>query len=195
MIDCKDKNDSSRIIQHGSYWLLRNYVKASIHFGCNETITYTTHCDFTFLESVVPLLERWQAPVSIAVWSPRKYFVLTLQSISRLRNCNEKSSLVRQFVTFHLFFDSENIPEKVPQSFSDFEKDFKCSETKGTPEKPSDVKNLTYPINVGRNLARDAASTYFVLVSDIELYPSSGFSESFFKMIETNAQNLLTGKK
>lgn len=43
--------------------------------------------------------------------------------------------------------------------------------------------NHTYPVNVGRNIARDAAQTYFVLASDIELYPNPGFIEMFLQMI------------
>jgi hypothetical protein len=26
---------------------------------CYETITYTTHADYTFLDNLIPLLERW----------------------------------------------------------------------------------------------------------------------------------------
>ncbi len=33
---------------------------------------------------------------------------------------------------------------------------------------------LEYPINVARNVAREAANTYFIFSSDIELYPSPG---------------------
>ncbi len=41
---------------------------------------------------------------------------------------------------------------------------------------------MTYPINVGRNIARESALTHFVLASDIELYPNPGLIESFLKM-------------
>ena len=34
------------------------------------------------------------------------------------------------------------------------------------------ANNLTYPINVGRNIARESALTHFVFASDIELYPN-----------------------
>ena len=36
-------------------------------------------------------------------------------------------------------------------------------------------KKLTYPINIARNTARRLAQTYFVMASDIELYPSFDF--------------------
>lgn len=45
------------------------------------------------------------------------------------------------------------------------------------------LSNHTYPVNVGRNIARDAARTHFVLASDIELYPNPGFIDMFLKMM------------
>merc|ERR1712062_111280 len=52
------------------FWVLYNYIRAAREFNCNETITYTTHGDFTFLDNLEPLLERWQGPISVAVYSP-----------------------------------------------------------------------------------------------------------------------------
>lgn len=45
-----------------------------------------------------------------------------------------------------------------------------------------------YPINVGRNIARDAALTHFILASDIELYPSPNFVSKFLEMIARNEE-------
>lgn len=42
---------------------------------------------------------------------------------------------------------------------------------------------LIYPVNVGRNVARDAAATYFIFSSDIELYPSPKMVPRFLTMI------------
>ena len=40
------------------------------------------------------------------------------------------------------------------------------------------TNNLTYPVNVGRNIARQTATSHFVFPSDIELYPSPGKLEN-----------------
>ncbi|KAF9422148.1 hypothetical protein HW555_002169 [Spodoptera exigua] len=45
------------------------------------------------------------------------------------------------------------------------------------------AKLMTYPINVGRNVARNASTTNYFLVSDIELVPSIGLAKNFLKMI------------
>ncbi|CAG0912605.1 unnamed protein product [Notodromas monacha] len=45
---------------------------------------------------------------------------------------------------------------------------------------------LLYPINVIRNVARQAAVTQYVLASDVELYPSANFAKDFAAMIRNN---------
>ncbi|CAB3252508.1 unnamed protein product [Arctia plantaginis] len=45
------------------------------------------------------------------------------------------------------------------------------------------VKFMMYPVNVGRNVARNASKTNYFLVSDIELIPSYGLAPKFLKMI------------
>jgi beta-1,4-glucuronyltransferase 1 len=45
------------------------------------------------------------------------------------------------------------------------------------------INKILYPVNVGRNVAREEAKTHFLLASDIELYPSPGFIPDFLKMI------------
>lgn len=47
-------------------------------------------------------------------------------------------------------------------------------------------KKLLYPVNVGRNIGRDAAMTHFILASDIELYPNPGLAKKFLEMIARN---------
>lgn len=51
-------------------------------------------------------------------------------------------------------------------------------------------KKLLYPVNVGRNIARDAAMTHFILASDIELYPNPGLVKKFLEMIARNDEPL-----
>lgn len=55
-------------------------------------------------------------------------------------------------------------------------------------------KSLPYPINVARNIARDAAVTHFLFVSDIELYPSPELPWKFLEMIARNEPPLNSTK-
>lgn len=43
--------------------------------------------------------------------------------------------------------------------------------------------NMIYPINVGRNVARNASRTNYFIVSDIELVPSEGLATKFLSMM------------
>lgn len=45
-------------------------------------------------------------------------------------------------------------------------------------------KKLLYPVNVGRNIARESAPTFYVFASDIELYPNPNLPEKFLEMID-----------
>lgn len=114
-VGCKDKDLTPKISQRGDYWVLYNYVPMTVTVKCWESITYTTHADFTFLDNLEPLLERWQAPVSIAMYAPGTDFQPTIQSIKYLRNC--ASPLVSQLVTFHLYFSSKHVPKVVSIKF------------------------------------------------------------------------------
>ena len=46
---------------------------------------------------------------------------------------------------------------------------------------------MTYPVNVGRNVARESANSHYIFPSDIELYPNPGLISSFLKMV-TNGE-------
>lgn len=52
-------------------------------------------------------------------------------------------------------------------------------------------KKLLYPVNVGRNVARESAMTHYVLASDIELYPSPNLPTKFLEMIKLRDQPAL----
>jgi len=115
-VPCNEKSTEPRRAQRGDYWVLYNYVPMSMAVRCWETVTYTTHADYTFLDNLEPLLERWRAPISIAMHAPGTDFPATLDAIRYSRNCG--SSLVSQLVTFHVFFSSKHVP-KVVNRWSD----------------------------------------------------------------------------
>lgn len=56
---------------------------------------------------------RWNAPISIALHAPGTDFLPTVNAIKYLRDCLPESNLVRQFVTFHIYFSSKHVPKVV----------------------------------------------------------------------------------
>ncbi|KAH8269329.1 hypothetical protein KR018_004619 [Drosophila ironensis] len=196
LINCYDHDYHQQTLQRGDFWVLQNYVQAEHgEIKCHESITYTTHADYTFLDNLVPLLERWNAPVSIAMHAPGTDFQPTLDSIRYLRECLPGSHLVRAYTTFHIYFGTKHIPKSVPKPADVFKTGYNCTlpapyfnVSSGHLYKAQ--KKLLYPVNVGRNIARDAALTHFILASDIELYPNPGLVKKFLEMIARNEQYL-----
>lgn len=196
LINCFDHDYHQQTLQRGDFWVLQNYVRAEHgEIKCHESITYTTHADYTFLDNLIPLLERWNAPVSIAMHAPGTDFQPTLDSIRYLRDCLPGSHLVRAYTTFHIYFGTKHIPKSVPKPHEVFKTGYNCTlpppffnVSSGHLYKAQ--KKLLYPVNVGRNIARDSALTHFILASDIELYPNPGLVKKFLEMIARNEQYL-----
>lgn len=59
LLNCHNKDYQPYTEQRGDFWVLKNYIRAEHgELKCFETITYTTHADYTFLDNLIPLLER-----------------------------------------------------------------------------------------------------------------------------------------
>ncbi|XP_055600371.1 beta-1,4-glucuronyltransferase 1-like isoform X2 [Uranotaenia lowii] len=196
LLNCPSTDAGFRIYQKGKFWVLENFLNPLFwrNVGrrpveCYETVTYTTHGDFRFLDNVVPLLERWKAPLSVALYGPGKEFGVAIDALLELYHCHPQSYLVEEFASFHLYFDFDQMPDKEISFYRRkfLNRQYDCETTSNSsqddklPSKRS--PNHLYPVNVGRNIARAAAQTHFVLASDIELYPNPGFVDSFLKMV------------
>merc|ERR1719295_796482 len=204
---CYNTDQQFRQGLRGDHWVLYNYIKARKQFQCNESITYTTHGGYEFLDNLEPLLKRWQGPLSIAVYAPGTDFQKAIDSILYYRECAETTT-VRDFATFHIFFDFDHIPEQIPNWKSLLRKRQNCNGLKGNigttdaslnthatasptqTESYKKTKGLDYPVNVARNVARQTVSTHFVFPSDIELYPSPNLIPTFLDMIRRNGPQL-----
>ncbi|CAB3238670.1 unnamed protein product [Arctia plantaginis] len=138
-------------------------------------------------------LVRWMAPISLAIHAPGADMAPTINSIRYLRDCLG-NDLVRQYVTFHVFFGNKHIPTNIPIPDTFLATPYNCTENPPFVVNASTTymkqKDLLYPVNVARNIARDAALTHFILPSDIELYPSPNLIPRFLNMIARNAPPL-----
>ncbi|KAH8234020.1 hypothetical protein KR032_010952 [Drosophila birchii] len=186
-VNCEDKEYKSSERISRQYWILENYIMADHGpLSCYANITYTTHADYRFLDNVVPLLQRWRSPLSVAIYAPGEDFDPTLRSILYLLQCHTGRHLVRELTSFHLFFNVRHIPKVVPTAKVALARQMNCS----APAPYANVRKMdlyrsrikmNYPVNTGRNIARDASLTYFVLASDIELYPSEGLVPAYLR--------------
>ncbi|BFF93518.1 beta-1-4-glucuronyltransferase 1 [Drosophila madeirensis] len=200
LLKCRTRNLTFERLQHGEYWLLLNLIvgRKSRLIRCTESITYTTNGDYTFFDNLEVVAERWRAPISFAIHAPGYDLNTTLDSIQYVKNCLPGSEYINDFVTFHLYFSNLHMPVNVPHNEAEvLQRPFVCELKNGTQAPPpwtlrpreamyKVAANLTYPINVGRNIARKAANTYFIFACDIELYPSVGFVDQFLDMVVAN---------
>lgn len=189
ILRCYDMKNKYKLGQKGDFWVHYNYIPADTWFPCDESITYATTTDVRYIEHLEPIVQRWKGPVSVAFYAPGSDFQLTLQSIQFMRRCRD--SLIRQYVSFHLFFESKHTPKFIPK-LQDAGDDGKIDCTVSPPWINLNDSNLyriqnklLFPINMGRNIARDASTTYFMLVADVELYPSTHIIPDFLQMIRT----------
>lgn len=110
-INCFDNAVTQKAERRGNFVVLYNYVLPTVTFKCNKAITYATHGDYSFLDNLETLVNRWDNPVSLAVYAPGDDFEVTVKSIAYLRNC--KSPNIKKFVTFHVFFHEDHLPKEV----------------------------------------------------------------------------------
>ncbi|XP_026479710.1 beta-1,4-glucuronyltransferase 1-like [Ctenocephalides felis] len=200
LLKCKNRDYIMRTEQRGDFWVMRNYVQANHGpLECTDSITFSTHADHSYLDNVVPLLERWMGPISLALYTPGTDFLPAFDSIRYLRDCGPYSNLVREFVTFHVYFEKAYVPNHGLRYLRSqlSKKSFNCSLAAPytNVERSTlfrSILNLSYPINVGRNIAREATMTHFVLASDIELYPTPDLIRKFLEMIARNEGPLLS---
>merc|ERR1712243_127887 len=82
---------------------------------------------------IAPLLTRWEGPISIAVYAPGYDLEDTMDSILYYRDCSN-TSLVRDFATFHVFFDFIHTPAQVPKWDTLLKKRPSCQKPQGLSE-------------------------------------------------------------
>lgn len=60
LLNCKNKLLYKEKLQYSDYWLMKNYITGlqSYQIGCAESITYTTHGDFTFISHLPKVVKR-----------------------------------------------------------------------------------------------------------------------------------------
>ncbi|XP_026843179.1 beta-1,4-glucuronyltransferase 1 [Drosophila persimilis] len=187
--NCKDREHKSVNRLRGKFWVLQNFVRADHgRMSCSSNVTYTTHADYRYLDNLVPLLERWRSPLSLALYAPGTDWEPTIESILWLLQCDAGRDLVRGLTSFHIYFQVGHTPRVVLRAETILARKLDCG---GRPPYEGTVgrrtyrsqKDLDYPVNTGRNIAREAALTHFVLASDIELYPTPGLVPKFFTML------------
>lgn len=189
---------SPELGEMGPFRVIYNVIKVSDNMASNGPVTkfgvtYCTHATPEFLYHIVEVVQRWDGPVSLAVYAPCTDAGLSLKIMHHLCRCLPEMSRLSIHLIFPIThppvftstafpscYDSNSNVHQYP-TFTD------CS----APEALLDGKlktfrqreGLTYPVNVARNVARKAAETSHILVSDVELLPSRDLVSAFLSML------------
>ncbi|GFT89471.1 beta-1,4-glucuronyltransferase 1 [Nephila pilipes] len=171
--------------QRGRYIIIKNYIRSAIQPNKGNTMTLASAALFTDLSHLPEICGRWKGPVSISVYAPGSDFKTALKKIFSLRLAN---SCIHQNVTWHLFFDFEFSPSW--DKFQSPEEEAGMSTAasgsydvwiKGTFKSHG---HLPFPANIGRNVAIRESKTDFVLVGDLNYYPSINIIPRFLELLK-----------
>lgn len=167
-----DVNAGPQLGSAGSYSILYNAVQSN---DMNITnITYCTHITPEFVYYLAEIIKRWTGYVSVAAFVPHQDADLMIRMLTRICYCVPNATRL----SIHLVFPKNKPPKISPHSEP-------LDLLDCTPEDASNVltyrhrERLPYPVNVCRNVARQAAKTKYVLVSDVELLPSENLAYRF----------------
>lgn len=188
---------SPELGEMGPYRVIYNVIEVSDYKASNGPVTnfgvtYCTHATPEFLYHVVELVQRWDGPVSVAVYAPCTDAGLSLAIMHHLCRCLPEMSRL----SIHLIFPVTHPPVFVSTTFSSYDSNSNvnlyptftdCSAPEallgGKLTTFRQREGLTYPVNVARNVARKAAETSHILVSDVELLPSRDLVSAFLSML------------
>ena len=109
------------------------------------------------------------------------------------RHCVTEGQMIRDYVTFHFYFPYKHrLKGTILDSKSALNHKVDCNlpppKSGNTYRK---IHAMTYPVNVGRNVARETANSHYIFPSDIELYPNPGLIQNFLKMVTSGQEEAL----
>lgn len=165
--------------------VLYNVIKGRFSINASVPVTYATHITADFTNYIAEIARSWEGPISVAAFVPDADAELVGKQLLHLCYCLQDMSKV----SVHFVFPTNETPFYLSISATTIDPvDCVISEI---PKQESyrTLKNLVYPVNVCRNVAKNAASTHYVLVSDVQLIPSDRLASQFLEMIAIPKQS------
>lgn len=178
----------------GQYRVYKNLIKSD--FTTNEKpgsdpssniLALATHTTINNLHYLESLLERWQNPISVAIFAHGqdvKFATALVYALSFF--CPH----IQALVDFHLVClsgEMASFPEQDREHFAGLEdcaSVFSRLETHGEKYKNYAMSgNISYPNNLLRNIARGGTESSYILVIDMDMLPSADLHEQFMAMI------------
>lgn len=106
-----------KVYQKLDYWVVENFLKATHgDMDCRQTVTLAITGEFPDLENLMSIVQRWHAPISLALYCARPDYQNCLDSLLFIRTClpvDSQRYFLIKYLSVHLFFEDTKIPENV----------------------------------------------------------------------------------
>lgn len=178
----------------GQYRVYKNLIKSDFTTNLkpgsdpsSNVLALATHTTINNLHHVESLLERWQNPLSVAIFAHGddvKFATALVYALSIF--CPQ----IQALVDFHLVClsgEMASFPDKDREHFAGLEdcaSVFSRLETHRDKYKNYAISgNISYPNNLLRNVARGGTESSYILVIDIDMMPSADLHQQFLAMM------------
>ncbi|XP_058016193.1 beta-1,4-glucuronyltransferase 1 [Ahaetulla prasina] len=178
----------------GQYRVYRDMLRASWDGQDRQDVVLVTHTSLGNLHHAQQLVERWHGPVSVALFAPGSDEVR--QATAMVYALAILCAPLQQWLRLHLVCPANQMasfPEQ-EQDKGEFARLQSCGDVfaklaqlgAGRRNYAMDVANASYPNNLLRNVAREAAGGHWALVVDMDMVPSEGLREDFLALPKTS---------
>ncbi|CBY11715.1 unnamed protein product [Oikopleura dioica] len=158
----------------GDYRIIRYYMSSGFA-GDYEDITLATFATVVDIRQLWKLARKWQGPMSISLFVDGDQATIAHIAIEKFRKCSGLDDSIP--LHFHLVYSTSLEALTDDARLAELQQRIDFAQT-----------GLRLPKNLLRNIAKDSASTDFVLSADISLSPNDNLRENFLKF--ANKENL-----
>lgn len=178
----------------GQYRVYKNLIKSDFTNNLkpgsepsSNLLALATHTTINNLHHLESLLERWQNPLSVAIFAHGqdvKFATALVYALSFF--CPH----IQALVDFHLVClsgETASFPDQDREHFAGLED---CASVFSRLESHQDKfqnyaisGNISYPNNLLRNVARGGSESAYVLVIDMDMMPSADLHQQFVSML------------
>jgi len=168
---------SPELGEKSPYRVLYNAVTGkSVNDTTQQSVSFVTHATLEYMVHIAEIARIWEGTVSVSCYLPGVDMGPALKILESLCYCEPAMKNVSVHIIFHL-----EHPPNVTSNFNNASDS--CVIPKMWLRSVRPTHNLLYPVNVARNVARQGTRSKYMLVADIELFPSAGLAQGFLEML------------
>ncbi|MBN3286378.1 B4GA1 glucuronyltransferase, partial [Polyodon spathula] len=182
--------------ESGQYRVYKNIIKSEFtahhepraSSNSETRFALATHTSINNLHHLQELLARWQSALSVAVFAHGQDVKFSTALIYAL---SEFCPQVQALVDFHLICHSGEIasfPEQDREQFAGLQRCrdvfSKLEKHRGAFQNYAMGRNVSYPNNLLRNVARAGIDAAYTLVIDIDMMPSQNLHDDFLNFLK-----------